>query len=370
MLNLPNKPLLFDTQDNTAQHFLEDTLALFSGRKTGHMNAHAFNEPNPAIQDDPVRGGEHWTRMIERAVHYYLVTKEAQTVQAFAEEIGAYLPAGLMSVDLGPGESEAVYGKTIPFNGGLRKPAGFVAADVNSLFASSASNTVEDATGIPSRSIIGNFLEEELNLAPDRQAVMSLFGGLLCNFCSDRTKTAGKHLQEAFDNLARNMKPGDYLVITQDTNQNKDQLLKAYSHPDMALYILSVLHKIRRDLPTKNFDPDSFEFVAKWNAEEHLLSLNARLKKDCAPQSFEIANVPFTVGHDRNISLVNSYKFPVGFFIEAAKRAGFISKKLLMREGNPIALHLFQYRPDHSFISEAGFRTKFSAIRNNHEVLQ
>ena len=142
------------------------------------------------------------------------------------------------------------------------------------------------------------------------------------------------------------MKPGDYLVITQDTNDIEELLLKAYDHPDMALYILSVLHKMKRDLPTENFDPDAFEFVPRWNKDEHLLSLNISLKKDYAPQSFKIDGVPFSIGYGKELSVVNSYKFPPNFFIKAAEMVGFISEKLFTCDDNPIATHVFQYKPE------------------------
>lgn len=113
----------------------------------------------------------------------------------------------------------------------------------------------------------------------------------------------------------------------------------------MALYILSVLHKMKRDLPTENFDPDAFEFVPRWNEKEHLLSLNIRLKKDRDPQSFKINGQAFTIGHGREFSVVNSYKFPPDFFINAAEAAGFVSEKSYELADNPIATHIFQYRP-------------------------
>ena len=47
--------------EGEAERLLKDTRALFGGRQSGHMNAYAFNEPDPSILNDPVRGGEWWT---------------------------------------------------------------------------------------------------------------------------------------------------------------------------------------------------------------------------------------------------------------------------------------------------------------------
>lgn len=331
--------------DETNQRFLEDTLSFWSGKETGHLNAYAFNEPDPRIPNDPVRGGEHWTNMILRNLAYYLITKEAAAAKALVKKIGAYLPAGLASGDLGPGEEKAQRNKTLPLNQSLRNSTAFRAIDVNSVFANTAAKLVEEETGTPSKAIVGDFLSEKLNIFPDQRAVFSLFGGLLCNFGRDVSRTAEDILTQTFNGLAQNMKPGDYLVITQDTNDIEKTLLEAYSHPDMALYILSVLHKMKRDLPTENFDPDAFEFVARWNKDEHLLSLNIKLKEDRNPQSFKINGQAFTIGHGREFSVVNSYKFPPEFFIKAAEAAGFVFEKLFELADNPIATHIFQYQP-------------------------
>lgn len=325
------------------QQFLEDTLDFWSGRKTGHLNWQAFNEPE--YNGDPVRGGEHWSNMIVRNLLYYLITKETEAVAEHMPKIAKHLPPALAHGDLGPGEEIAQRNKTLEAHTALNGPASFAAIDVNNSFAETAADLIETEAGTPSRAIIGNFLSEDLNIFPNQHAVYTLFGGLLCNFGRDVGRSAQDILTETFNGLAKNMKPGDYLAITQDTNQVKDSLLEAYSHPDMALYVLSVLHKMKRDLPTENFNPEAFEFVADWNEEENLLSLNIQLKEEYPPQSFRINGVPFSVGHDKPFSVVNSYKFNPDFFIAAAEAAGFVSEKLFKSEDNPIATHLFQYKP-------------------------
>jgi len=331
--------------DETNQRFLECTISFWSGKETGHLNAYAFNEPSPYIPNDPVRGGEHWTSMIVRNLAYYLITKEADAVKQLASQIGAYLPEGLASGDLGPGEGRAQNTKTLPLNKSLRNSVAFVGVDVNSVFSKTAAELIEKETGTPSKAIVGDFLSENLNIFPEQRAVFSLFGGLLCNFGRDIKKCAEDVLKETFNGLAKNFKPGDYLVITQDTNDIEKALLEAYSHPDMALYILSVLHKMKRDLPTENFDPNAFEYVPRWNKNEHLLSLNIRLKANYPVQNFKINGEAFSMGHGKELSVVNSYKFPPEFFIEAATQAGFVSEQCYELEDNPIATHIFQYKP-------------------------
>lgn len=347
MLNIVNimPESLTSSSTRVDDLFLQDTLDLFAARKTGHMNAYAFNEPDISISNDPVRGGEYWTQMIAACPAYYLIQKEAEVIREFSALIGGFLPQGLTSVDLGPGESSAVLKKTIPFNRELRNIHDFISVDINGSFARQAARLVKNILSVPTSSMQGNFLARGVALPSQNKTVATLFGGLLCNAPHGEELPGYMHLRDSFEILSQNFKVGDYLVITQDTNQQRDALLKAYSHPLMGKYILSVLHKIKRDLPTENFNPDLFEFVEKWDPQEELLSLNARLRADVHPHSFKIAGIPFTMTHNRLVPLVNSYKFSANKFVVAAESAGFVGRRMYQLPGNPIVIHVLEYRP-------------------------
>lgn len=318
--------------------FLQDTLALFSGIKTGHMNAYAFNEPDAAIPNDPVRGGEHWTNFIKNSWDYYLIPEESRLIEQSAQDIGYLLPAQATVVDLGPGEKRAVLAKTWPFIKGLKSPHKFIAVDVNGTFADTAAKTIHALAKIPSHAVISNFLEENLKTNPP--AVFSLFGGLLCNAAKTEAHSGFEELTENLKRVSRhNMKSGDILVITQDANQDEASLLKAYNHPDMAKYILSVLHKIKRDLPTDGFNPENFDYVVHWNEEEHLLTLNARATNN---QNFTISGVAVSILQNQEIPLVNSYKYPVDFFVQSAKAAGYDLVKSYTPTSGNVVLHVLK----------------------------
>lgn len=318
--------------------FLEDAIALFKGEKTGHMNAYAFNEPNPAIPNDPVRGGEHWTNFIKNSWDYYLIPEESRLIERCARDIGSFLPAHSTLVDLGPGEKRAVLAKTLPFIKGLNKPSQFIAVDVNSTFAENAASMIKALAKIPSRAVVSNFLEENLETNPP--AIFSLFGGLLCNAARTDKDSGFVELTENLKRVSRyNMKSGDYLVITQDANQDEASLLRAYTHPDIAKYILSVLYKIKRDLKTDGFDPECFGYNVEWNKDEHLLSLNARATKD---QTFTLSGVAFKISQGQEIPLVNSYKYPASFFVESANAAGFTLMKSYAPTAGGVMLHVLQ----------------------------
>ncbi|AEP09936.1 L-histidine N(alpha)-methyltransferase [Micavibrio aeruginosavorus] len=336
MRSLSDADILHALRKKEENRFLNDSIDLFSGCRTGHMNPYAFNEPK--TNDDPVRGGEHWGRFVNTSRDYYLISEEAQLIQNFSAEIGAILPPNALCVDLGPGEEKAVLTKTFPILTGMFNPSGYVAVDVNNKFIHNASTLVQDKLQIESSGILADFFEETLSIAARTPKVMVLFGGLLCNLGRGKTPSLIE-LSNSLKKLRKHAQTGDYLVITQDINHNQTTLNAAYNHPDLARYIMTLTHRIQRDLPTRDFNPDHFEFYSEWDSAEHVQILGARAK---ALSTFQIADHAFAIRKGTKIPLVNCYKFPAEFFLRACHSAGFKAVKTFHGTSDRIILHVLQ----------------------------
>ncbi|GEM_PF-5816042 len=331
-------------EDHQRERFLRDTLRLFSGVETGHMNPHAFNEPDPSIGNDPVQGGKHWGNFILLSKDYKVIDNEIRIIDQYADQIGSALPVNAIYGELGPGEEKAIHRKTLRLLRSLKSPKKFISIDINGDFANNAAKIIENETGLRSEFIKGDFLAEELRSGTG-QAIFSLFGGLLANGGKIEGVNSETQLTDTFNKLALNiMNLGDHLVITQDTQQDEQDLLKAYTHPDLAHYILSIMHKIKRDLPTRDFDPEVFEYVSRWLPRENLITLNAKVKSNekGLPIHFQIAQMAFALRSGQELPLVNCYKYPVKEFVQAARNAGLSSQALYKSSNNPIALHIFR----------------------------
>lgn len=302
----------------SGDHFLNDTLDLFRGVRAGHMNPYAFNEPDLNISNDPVRGGEYWHDFIASNADYYLVRSEADCIQNYAYEVAGILPENLMAVEFGPGETKAITTKTLPFIRAI-KAKEFVAVDVNSVYAHEAASFVANE-GIQSHASVADFFHDDLCL-PDHQKVVSLFGGLMCNIPSIKGVHPLQVLRSVFSIIRPHFNKGDYFVITQDACNDPEKLKAAYDHPLIGKYILSILHKIKRDLHTVNFDPSAFQYAMRYDDKMQCVILGCVTDK---PQSFQIEGEAFTVPAGRVVSLVNSYKFGHPSFVNAIRDAGFL----------------------------------------------
>lgn len=311
---IANQEALHDL--NPDQPFLSAVLALFNGEKSGNLYSYMYGEGSP--DDAATSGGEYWHDFLTETHDYYLVREEAAAIQKALEPLSMAIPEGLLSVELGPGDSTATDLKTLPFNKAI-KPAAYLAIDINATYAHDAAATVAKAMTIPAHGQMADFIDGGL-ITQDAPAVYSLFGGLLANIPTingvHHLDTLARHLHR----IRNMMKPGDYLVITQDSCRDPRKLHAAYNDPLLARCAMSILHRIVRELPTHNFNPDNFEYAGIYTPATENQGLCIRAKK---LHTFRIGNHSFVVPAGQILTLINSYKFNPIDYRHAAQAAGF-----------------------------------------------
>ena len=311
---IANQEALHDL--NPDQPFLSAVLALFNGEKSGNLYSYMYGEGRS--DDAAESSGEYWHDFLAETHDYYLVREEAAAIQKALEPLSMAIPEGLLSVELGPGDSTATTLKSLPFNKAI-KPAAYMALDINATYAHDAARTVADALSVPGTGQAADFIDGP-QITHDKPAVYSLFGGLLANIPNihgvHHLDTLARHLHR----IHNMMKPGDYLVITQDSCRDPRKLHAAYNDPLLARCALSILHRIERELPTHNFNPANFEYAGIYNAATENQGLCIRSKK---LQTFRIDNHSFVVPAGQIITLINSYKFNPIDYRHAAQAAGF-----------------------------------------------
>lgn len=315
--------------------FMEDALDLFTGQKQGHMTPYMFSEPK--FDGDIVNGGKYWQSFMNTARYYYPAIEEPQLISNSAPEIGRILPAMATCIDLGPGEKKAILSKTLPFVKSLKDPWQYMAVDLNESFAHDGSRLVLERMGIASIGLEADFLERIQGLPQNNAQVITLFGGTLCNFGSSAAPAEG--LQKSFQRIRQHLKKDDFFIITQDVNQDAEDIMRAYKHPSLAGHFLNLMHRVERDLPVHNFDPSSFEFRLQWNPLKHLLTFNVSPSR---MMNFRLGDYAISLRAGDILPLVNCYKFPENVFIHAAELAGFESIKSYQSFYKRIVLHVLK----------------------------
>lgn len=320
--------------DYESQLFLEAVLATFGGAQTGGLYSFMYGET--LSEDDTVRGGEQWHEFLEQTQAYYLLREEEAVIAKAKPVLESVIPAGLVSRELAPGDTKATAIKSIPFNKVIR-PSRYEALDINPDYASDAAVNVGKALGIASKGIEADIIDGS-PMRTAKPAVYSLFGGLLANLPGIEGVSHLDMLVSYMERLRHLMKQGDYFVITQDSCHDARKLKAAYNDPLLASCALSILHRIKRDLPTKGFDPANFEYEGVFLPEKDNQALCVRSK---TVQAFQIAGQSFVLKGGQAIPLINSYKFMPMAFATAARKAGFKPVAEIVRHGD-LNLHVLK----------------------------
>lgn len=336
------------TQKN---RFLIDTINLFSGERSGHMSRYAYTHGKN--KTDPARGAVYWKEFIAESSDYYMYREERDLIQSNAQKIIAHLPDNISVIELGPGESRALREKTVPLLRAFNNAAGnnqqakklteYIALDISSGFANGAKSRIDKQLRVPTSSIVSDFTADGLSVSTQATPVMTIFGGTLMNASVVKGYNPEYALKSYLDNVKNIVGPDGYVVLTQDTNFDKDDLIKAYTHDKAEKAALSIMHRMERDLDTRNFSGYDFAHTIRWNPYLSLLSLNAVSKVD---KVIKIGGVTFTLKKGDEFPLVNAFKYTTESFNRVVKDAGFeVVDTIQNGQENRIALHVLRVAP-------------------------
>jgi len=337
----------------TNRRFLLDALNLFGRERSGHMGRYAYTRPH--YTGDPAGGETFWEKFIQSA-EYYLFGEESRLIQKSADEIADCLPDYISVVELGPGESQAVKNKTIPLMRAFNKASGawgmgknireYIALDISKDYLDNARRMIEKEFYIPTEGVHSDFTAEELEIRTKATPVMFLFGGTLFNAPSIKGFRTEYVLRSYLDNIRDIIGEGGFLVMTQDTNTNGRKLKRAYNQEMCKATALAIMHRIERDLDTRNFSGKDFEYRVNWDKLQGVLSLNAVSTVE-TDKTFYIGTMPFRMKKGEEFSLVNAFKYSTEKFVRIAKDAGFQVVKTIRQgpgEGST-ALHVLKIGP-------------------------
>ncbi len=217
------------------------------------------------------RGSELFEE-ITRLPEYYPTRAEREILQTRAAEIADLTKARTL-VELGSGSSE----KTHLLLGALRDVGSlerYVAVDVSADAVEWAMpGLVAAYPGVEVHGVVADF-ERHLHLLPtEGPRLVAFLGGTVGNFEPDQ--------RAAFlAAVAATMTPGDALLLGTDLVKDPARLVAAYDDAAgvTADFDLNVLRVMNASLGA-DFDVDSFEHLAVWNAEDEWIEMRLRSRR-------------------------------------------------------------------------------------------
>ena len=203
---------------------------------------------------------------ITRLPEYYPTRAEAQILRARSAEIAAASGADTL-VELGSGTSEKtrLLLDALHDSGSLRR---FIPFDVDAGVLNAAGSAIQrEYPSIEIDAVCGDF-EEHLGKIPRVGRRLVVFLGSTIGNLTPGPRT------DFLSALSDTLQPGDTLLLGTDLVKDVDRLVRAYddSAGVTAQFNRNVLAVVNRELDA-DFDLDSFEHVARWNADEERIEM-------------------------------------------------------------------------------------------------
>jgi L-histidine Nalpha-methyltransferase len=217
------------------------------------------------------RGSELFEK-ITRLDEYYPTRAERSILRAAAGQIAAATGARTL-VELGAGAAD----KTRLLLGALRGQgtlASFVPVDVSEAALIDAARRVdEEYPGLSVTAVVSDF-EEHLGLPDGESRLVAFLGGTIGNLLPGQRAAF-------FASLRSRLRPGDAFLLGTDLVKDPAVLVEAYDDAAgvTAAFNKNILLVLNAGLGA-NFDPDAFDHVALWDADQEWIEMRLRSLAD------------------------------------------------------------------------------------------
>jgi dimethylhistidine N-methyltransferase len=240
-----------------------------------------YDERGSALFDQITRLPEYYPTRVERAL-----------LRASAPEIAAVSGADVL-VELGSGTSEKtrLLLDALRAGGRLRR---FVPFDVDaSVLRAAADSVTAEYPGIEVHPVVGDFTRHLTELPRSGRRLVAFLGSTIGNL------EPGPRA-EFLAALSATLHPGDSFLLGTDLVKDPVRLVRAYDDAAgvTAAFNRNVLAVLNRELGA-DFQPDSFEHVALWDARREWIEMRLRSRTDqCVQIPALDLQVLFAAGED------------------------------------------------------------------------
>jgi len=256
---------------------------------------------------------------ITRLPEYYLTRAERRLLEAHAGEIAERSGADTV-VELGAGtcDKSRVLLDAFTRYGSLER---YVPLDVSDgTLATAASALADEYPGLAVHAVVGDFHRHVGRIPDGGPRLVAFLGSTIGNLAP------GERRRFLFD-LDCTMGSGDSLLLGTDLVKEPGRLLAAYDDAAgvTAEFNRNVLAVLNRELGAE-FDTDSFEHVARWNAEAAQMEMRLRSRTDQVVSLPALAmKVFFAAGEELRTEIsakftrdqVEQELFAAGFLVQA-----------------------------------------------------
>lgn len=291
-------------------------------------------------------GLRYWQRFTATAKNYYPLRSEVALIDAHADELAALVRQNLSAdedltlIELGLGSKASLNAKTAKIVEAVQ-PARFVGIDYSGDVLQTAKGFLSRRfRQLPVATLQADFNKDRMSLPGADRRLMVQFGTTISNVPGRRDAPLPVHvLSQSLANYRRHLRPGDFLAIGYDSNQDGQSATDAYRHPDHAAFSENLLTVMARHPAIEGLRAQDFAYEPQW--QDHAKLVTHDLVAHRSGQ-FRLAAEPmyYTAGERFNYS--NSYKYPVSVFDKAAAVNGLHPWTKFMDGQQRVGIHVLK----------------------------
>lgn len=253
---------------------------------------------------------------ITRLPEYYPTRTEKALLRAHAGDIARVSGADTL-VELGSGSSEKtrLLLDALRDAGTLRR---YVPQDVSqSALEAAAHEVAQEYPAIEVHGVVGDFTRHLDELPGGDKRLLAFLGGTLGNLIPDERA-------EFLASVRATLVPGEHLLLGVGLVIDPAVLVPAYDDAAgvTAEFNRNVLHVLNRELGA-DFQPEAFEHVARWNAEDEWIEMRLRATRSMHVRLDEL-DLEVDVAEGEEIRTEVSAKFRVDGMAAELDRAGLL----------------------------------------------
>jgi dimethylhistidine N-methyltransferase len=270
-----------------------------------------------------------------RTDDYYVTRSETALLRNVAAELAAGIPEGAALVEFGSGESA----KTRLLLDAASQLSVYVPIDISADALSQASaRLARDYPQLSIAPVVADFTGHfRLPAAADGRPRVGFFpGSTIGNFDKDDAVRILQSVRQVLGDQAA-------LLVGADLVKDEATLTAAYndSHGVTARFNKNLLVRINRELGG-DFDADTFDHLALWNAAHGRMEMHLVSRKD---QIVNAAGHTFAFRSGERLHTENSHKFTVDSFAQLAARAGWSVANTWISDEPRVAIFCLEHHP-------------------------
>jgi uncharacterized SAM-dependent methyltransferase len=326
------KPVIYSGIDwNEA--FTADLLDHKLLRREGGMGQWEYSVPE--FEGDPVAGSSLWVEFLKEHPEYYILNAEIQLAKEAASILPQHVAEPVALIFLGIGNSYAFKRKDLTVTKEFNRVISASAIDLSEEYINQA--FLEMGKARPDVKQRVGYLQDMFggfNIPKGKiknaKRLVTTFGATLFNVNVKRDE--GQNLlmpedavRERLASIRGSLDKGDFFVVTNDANQDKEKIEAAYR--GQTAFASNLAHRIKRDTPHKDIDTENVKFRVEYDEASHILGhyLTLNFNDNGGPKEMLI-----------NISP----KIPAETFLTWCKKEKFKQVRSISNDG--VYLHLLE----------------------------